>query len=257
MKSARPIAVVALVSAVALLRCDSHAWASDPMVTLSATQLRFGTQAQGTSSSPQLVILANIGQADLTITSIVVSGQDSGDFIETSNCPMSPAILAAGGNCEIKLVFHPHTSVTELTAILTIADTASGSPRSVALSGAPTAAVPGITLSPASVGFGNQSVGAASVPQPIVITNSGSATLNLNSAISISGPDAGEFRIEKSANPCPQDSGQLAPRASCEINAIFVPVSAGGKSAQIVIVDDAAGSPHVVSLSGTAITPRQ
>lgn len=238
-----------------LLAIGVPASASDPLVTLSAAELRFGTQALGTSSSVQMVVLTNIGQADLTITSITLTGENSGDFAETTNCPTTPAILGAGASCAIKLVFHPRTSATELTAALTISDNASGSPRSVALRGAPSPAVPGVTLSPASLGFGSQAIGAVSAVHAVVLTNSGSAILNINSAISLSGADASEFRLQKSSNACPEDSGQLAPRASCEIAVVFAPATTGGKSAQLVILDDSAGSPHVVSLSGTAVAP--
>ena len=247
--------VCALILLMIGLRCSVPAQASDPLVTLSAMELRFGTQALGTNSSPQIVVLTNIGQADLAITSIGITGENSSDFLETTNCPMQPAVLAAGASCAVRLIFHPRTSATELTAALTISDSASGSPRNVALRGLSSIAVPGVTLSPASVSFGSQAIGTASAPHVILLANSGSATLNINSATSITGADAGEFRIGKSANACPEGSGQLPSRASCEIAVLFAPASAGGKNAQVFIVDDAAGSPHVVALSGTAIAP--
>ena len=233
----------------------SSATASDPLVVLSAHEFHFGTQAQGTSSSPQVLALANSGQADLIINSIELTGQNSGDFMHTSNCPMSPAVLPAAKSCQIQLVFRPRSSGPELTATLTISDNASGSPRSVSLFGTPSAPVPGITVAPATLAFGNQAVGTGSVAHPIVITNSGSVTLNLNAPITIAGPDATEFRLQKAANACPDGSGQILPRASCEVSVLFAPASAGGKSAQLVIVDDAAGSPQVVPLSGTAVAP--
>jgi hypothetical protein len=254
MKIMRSSSICALV----LLSASQYvvpARASDPLVTLSATELRFGTQAQGTSSSSQMVVLTNIGQADLTISSIGISGENSSDFVATSNCPMTPAVLAAGVSCIIKLIFHPRTSVTDLIATLTISDNAPGSPRNVALRGLPTTAVSGVTLSPDNVGFGNQDVGGASAAHVVVLRNSGSVVLNINSAITLSGADATEFRLQKSANACPESSGQLVPRASCEIAVVFAPTTAGGKSAQVVIMDDAAGSPHVVALSGTAVAP--
>ena len=247
--------VLALVLLLGALRCSVPAQASDPMVTLSAMELKFGTQALGTSSSPQIVVLTNIGQADLAIASIGITGENGSDFVETTNCPMPPAVLAAGASCAIRLVFRPRTNATELTAALTVSDNASGSPRNVALRGLPSAAVPGVTLSPTSVRFGSQVIGAVSAGHAIVLTNSGSAVLNINSAINLSGTDASEFRLGQSANTCPEGSGQLPARASCEIPVLFTPTSLGGKSAQVVIVDDAAGSPHVVTLSGTAVAP--
>ena len=46
--------------------------------------------------------------------------------------------------------------------------------------------IPGVMLSGASLAFGSQTVGTASVPQVLVVTNSGSATLAI-SGIAISG----------------------------------------------------------------------
>ncbi len=244
-----------LVFVFGYLGIAATARASDPMVTLSANELIFGTQAQGTSSTPQTIILSNTGQADLTINSVTLSGENSSDFVETSTCPAGAAVLAAGRSCEIRLVFHPKTSVTDLTATLNISDNAAGSPRTVALRGTPTPAVPGITLKPANITFANQAVGASSPARVVLLTNSGSTTLNVNSAISISGADANEFKLQKSENACPEASGQIAPRASCEITVVFAPTSPGGKSAQVVIVDDAAGGPHVITLSGAAVGP--
>ena len=255
MKGTCRTGILTLIVLLGILQTSVPAHASDPLVTLSATELRFGTQALRTSSSPQIVVLTNIGQADLTITGITISGENGSDFVETSNCPMVPAVLAAGASCAIKLIFHPRTSATELTAALTISDNASGSPRSVALVGSPSPAVAGVTLAPSNVGFGNQTIGAASPLHTIVLTNSGSVVLNINSAIRLGGDDASDFRLQKSPNACPQDSGQLAPHASCEIGVDFAPSTAGGKNAQVVIEDDVAGSPHVVTLSGTAVAP--
>jgi hypothetical protein len=238
-----------------LLTVPSAVLASDPLVTLSTSQLQFGTQAQGTSSSPQLVLLSNSGQADLSITSITLSGQNSGDFLETTTCPIAPAILSAGKSCEIRLIFHPRTTGTDLTATLTISDNASGSPRAVTLTGTPSAAVPGMTITPETLNFGNQAVGGGSPVRVISITNTGSSTLNITSGATLGGTDASEFRLQRGADACPEASGQLPPQASCTIAAIFAPLSAGGKSAQIVVLDDAAGSPHAISLSGTAVAP--
>src|SRR5271154_1431249 len=179
----------ALIVLLGASRCSVPAHASDPLVTLSAMELKFGTQALGTSSSPQMVVLTNIGQADLAITSIGITGENSSDFLETTNCPMQPAVLAAGASCAVRLIFHPRTSATELTAALTISDSASGSPRNVALRGLSSIAVPGVTLSPASVSFGSQAIGTAFAAHAILLANSGSATLNINSAISITGAD--------------------------------------------------------------------
>ena len=242
-------------SLVILLAAPSGVLASDPLVTLSATELRFGTQAQETRSAPQFVLLSNSGQADLSIHSITLSGQNSGDFLETTTCPIAPAILSAGKSCEIRLIFHPRTTGTDLTATLIISDNASGSPQSVTLTGTPSAAVPGVTITPESLSFGSQAVGESSPVGVVTITNTGSSTLNITSGATLGGTDASEFKLQRGTDACPEASGQLQPRASCTIAVTFAPLNAGEKSAQIVVLDDGAGSPHAIPLSGTAVAP--
>jgi hypothetical protein len=107
---------------------------SAPAVSLSPTSLNFGSQAVGTTSAAQSVTLTNSGNAALSITSIGITGTNSGDFAQTNNCPISPATLAATASCTISVTFTPAATGTQ-TAAITITDNASGSPQSVSLSG--------------------------------------------------------------------------------------------------------------------------
>jgi uncharacterized repeat protein (TIGR02543 family) len=100
---------------------------SAPAVTLSATNLSFGNQRVGTTSSTKSVTLSNTGNAPLTGISIAASG----NFSETNTCGSS---LGAGKNCRIKVAFSPK-SKGSLSGSVTITDNASGSPQTVSLSG--------------------------------------------------------------------------------------------------------------------------
>jgi hypothetical protein len=102
------------------------------VVSLSATSLSFGSQSIDATSAAQTVTLSNTGNATLTITSITVTGTNAGDFAETNTCGGS---VAAGANCTIAVLFTP-SSLGNRTAVLSISDNASGSPQTVALSGA-------------------------------------------------------------------------------------------------------------------------
>jgi hypothetical protein len=226
------------------------AWAADPRVNLSVNQLSFPAQGQGTVSASQLVVLANSGEADLSITGVTIDGGDKADFSQTNDCPISPGMLAPRTRCEIRVIFNP-TVMGTLSAVLNVADNASGSPQSVNLKGISTAPGPVASFVPASLAFGNQPQGTSSAVRIIVLTNAGNGTLNINSQISINGPAAGEFRIQAVKNGCPSDTGQLAPKTSCEIGVVFAPATLGVKTAQVLIVDDAAGNPHSIKLSGT------
>ena len=245
---------VMFTSAALWMAMATAARAAEPQVNLSVNQLSFPAQGQGTASPSQLVVLANIGAADLSISAITIDGDNRADFAQTNNCPVSPGMLAPRTHCEIHVTFNP-TVMGTLSAALNVADNASGSPHSVSLKGISTAPGPVASFAPATLAFGNQPLATSSAVRLIVFTNSGSGTLNINSPISIDGPAAGEFRIQLVKNGCPSDTGQLAPKTSCQIGVIFAPATLGPKSAQVLIVDDAPGSPHSIELSGTATPP--
>ncbi|HEY1757081.1 MAG TPA: LamG-like jellyroll fold domain-containing protein, partial [Bryobacteraceae bacterium] len=69
-----------------------------------------------------------------TISSIAVTGTNSGDFAETNNCPVSPATIAVNGVCTINVTFTP-LAASLFSAAITITDNGSGSPQSASLSG--------------------------------------------------------------------------------------------------------------------------
>jgi hypothetical protein len=98
-----------------------------PAVSLSSSSLTFSAQIVGNSSSAQTVALTNTGNVSLTISSITASG----DFSQTNTCGSS---VSAGANCTIAVTFKPTAAGTR-TGTLSISDSASDSPQSVALSG--------------------------------------------------------------------------------------------------------------------------
>src|SRR6202007_1123698 len=59
---------------------------NSPAVTLTPTSLNFGAVATGVTSPIKTVTLKNSGKATLTITSIAITGTNSGDFPETTTC---------------------------------------------------------------------------------------------------------------------------------------------------------------------------
>ncbi len=96
------------------------------------TSLNFGAQGLNAVNTPQTVTLANTNNQPLNITSIVVTGTNSRDFLDNDNCPRSPNTLAPGDHCNITVVFSP-TETGTLTADVTITYNGSDSPQMVAL----------------------------------------------------------------------------------------------------------------------------
>jgi len=100
-------------------------------VMLSPTSLNFGGQLVTTASPAQNITLTNNGTATLNISSIAISGANSGDFSQTNTCGTS---VAAAANCAISVTFKP-TATGNRAASVAITDDAAGSPQAVALTG--------------------------------------------------------------------------------------------------------------------------
>jgi len=104
-------------------------------VTVSPTSLSYTNQGVGTTSPPQPVTITNTGISTLNITSITTT---TTDFSETNTCLATNDILSPGQSCVISVVFSPTATGTR-SGSLKIADTATGSPQTVALTGIGTA----------------------------------------------------------------------------------------------------------------------
>lgn len=210
-------------------------------VSLSKTVLTFDSQIVNTSSAGQSVTVSNPGTTTLSISGIILSGTNTGDFSETSTCGSS---LAAGQSCALTVTFKP-SGAGPRTAQALIADNANGSPQSVTLNGTGAANPAAVaSVSPTSVTFPSEAVKTTSAAIPVTVSNTGGAALAIAS-IGISGVDPAEFA---ETNTC---GSTLAAAATCTVNVTFTPATAGARSAQLQITDNATGSPQSVALAGS------
>ena len=100
-------------------------------VQLVPTSLTFSSQAVGTTSTAQAVIVTNtLPKATITISSVTVTGTNPGDFAETNTC----GTIVAGGTCTISVTFTPAAAGTR-TASVSITNNGGGSPQTVGLTG--------------------------------------------------------------------------------------------------------------------------
>jgi hypothetical protein len=211
-----------------------------PPVSVTPKSLPFANQLVGTSSATQAITVKNNGPTATTIGLGV-----SGDFTQTNTCPVSPATLAIGANCAVNVAFKPAATGVR-NGDVTITHNLAGSPQTVALTG--TGVAPIVTLGGNSIGFGNQMVGTTSNVQMVSLSNTGTATLTIAS-ITITGANAGDFA---QTNAC---GGSVAAGANCSISVTFKPTATGNRSASVTIADNATGSPQIVALTGTGVTP--
>ena len=205
---------------------------STATVSLTPSRLAFPLQLVGTTSSAQTATLTNTGSTTVTVSQISASAP----FSETNDCPAS---LTAGQGCDIQVSFAP-TGRGSASGKLSVADDATGSPQTVALSGIGTV----VELSPIGVNFGDQKVGTKSASVPAKLANMGTTSLSI-SQITITGADAGDF---SQTNNC----GTSVPAGgSCTIKVAFKPTATGQRTAKITITDDGGGSPQKIALTGT------
>ncbi|MFT4111200.1 choice-of-anchor D domain-containing protein [Silvibacterium sp.] len=217
-----------------------------PQATLTPSSLSF-TVSQGAQAASQTANLTNTGSATLDISSITITGSNTGAFqIAANSCGTT---LAAGATCSVSIGFIA-TSSGSYSAALTVNDNASPlAVQTATLTGTVTGATappgsPIATLTPTSLTY-TATAGTSSAAQTATLTNSGTAVLNIAS-ISLAGANASEFAI--GANTC---GATLAAGASCTIAVTFAPDTTASFTATLSVADDAAGSPQTAALTGT------
>jgi presenilin-like A22 family membrane protease len=104
--------------------------------------------------------------------------------------------------------------------------------------------IPGASVTPGSLSFGNQTTGTTSARQSTTLKNTGNAALTI-SGITIAGANPSDFA---QTNNC---GSSLAAGSSCIISVTFTPASVASFTASLEVADNASGSPQKVTLSGT------
>jgi hypothetical protein len=212
-------------------------------VSLSPASLTFASTTVGSTTAAQTVTIKNTGTATVTLTSETVTGTDATSFVKSATT--CGASLAASATCTVSVEFKPAASGT-LTASLSIADNATGSPQPVALTGTGTAASTlAVSLSPTSLTFASTTEGSTSAAQSVTVKNTSTGTVTLTSE-TITGTNATSFL--KSATTC---GSTLAASATCTVSVEFKPLAVGGLTASLSVADNATGSPQLVTLTGT------
>jgi hypothetical protein len=204
---------------------------------LSSTGLSFGDQPVGVTGSAQTVTLTNTASTVLSVTRVNASG----DFAENDNCstPLPP-----GTGCDINISFSP-TATGSRKGVLTVSSNASGSPQSIPLAGVGIAGMPGVALSAGTLNFAAQTLETTSPPQPVTLSNGGTALLTVTSIV-----DSGDA-IQ--TNNCPSS---LPPGGSCSINVMFTAGGIGARTGSVTVNSNAQNNPQAVTLSGTGLPAR-
>jgi hypothetical protein len=197
-------------------------------ITLNPTSVTGGTSVTGTVT---LTGAAPSGGATVTLSSSNTAAAQVNSSITVS---------AGAASTVFPVTTTPVASVTSAT----ITGAYNGGSRNAIVTVNPSNA--GVSFTPTSLTFSTQAVGTTSASQNIILTNTGTAPLNI-SRISITGAAAANFKT--GVINC---GAALAAKANCAIPVMFAPVSPGSLAATLAITDDAIGSPQSVALSGKA-----
>ena len=203
--------------------------------SLAPTSQDFGPEAVTFPSAPQTFTWTNNSSFAAQVSTVVFTGTNAADFNVTSN---GCGAVAAGTSCPITVVFTPSllgaesATLNVLSAGITLTATLTGT------------GVPGFTLTPGSLSFGNQDVGFASAPQTLTLTSNASEPLAVPAFATT---PAGEYAVNQAA--C---GSSLAALASCQIGVSFKPAATGAQNGSFAV--SATNSPGPGSLIYTGLT---
>lgn len=220
----------------------------------------FDLQPVGVESNEQVVTLTNTGIRPITLTGATVTGADAADFaLGNSPCATAlsatPVTLDPGQTCRTTVTFTP-TTVGPREASVTIRHDGFNDPFVLPLRGVGQTGVdtPAISFSPRSLTFAPLKVGRTSPVATVTVSNAGGqAALRVFDVVPV-GPAADQFTVSDNRCQSPVDPG-----ATCQVDVVFTPTTAGTKTASLEFQDNVNGlsSTHQLALAaeGTDTAP--
>ncbi|HEV2352564.1 MAG TPA: choice-of-anchor D domain-containing protein [Terriglobia bacterium] len=209
-----------------------------PALTVSPSALNFGVTLLGQSSSPMTLTVTNISGNSVTLDTAALGGPNSADFsISSDGC--SGQTIAANQTCAISLTFKPSVQDPEDAYLsfsyagnefITVGMTGFGFLEAI------------ITFSPSSMTFPPTTVGAASPPQTVTLTNTGNISTTAFSLFI-----GGSFT---QTNNC---AAPLVPGASCQATVVFHPTGGGTNNGGLLVQWNAPGPPSYF-FTGVGVT---
>jgi hypothetical protein len=214
-------------------------WGAQSLIAVNPMSMNFGSVSVGANSA-QTLMITNLGNATLTITSEAISG--AGFSLPG---PLQPIGISDNQTVPLTVQFAPQAG-GNATGILTLVSDAPTSPLTISLSGnGVTAPTPQLTITPNPVNFSSVVTGTTN-SQTVKLTNTGNANLTVDTA-SISGTG---FTMSGLNPPLTLSAAQGA-----TFTVQFAPQNTGGASGSLVFRSNDPNSPTTVQLSGTGVAP--
>ncbi len=206
--------------------------------------------AVGAASLYQTITLTNISGASLPAGAIVTTTSGTGFTVANDNC--NSQAVANGATCTVDVGYSAASAgTTPGQAQIMVTQNGVATAFQSALSGVATAG--SLSLSTASLNFGNVQLGGSATPLVVTVTNTGAVNLIVSGVSLVAAgvaPSVADYSVNP--NPCP---APIAPAGTCQITVGFTPTGTGPRTAQLNILSNAVTSPDVVALTGTGFTP--
>lgn len=207
--------------------------AGTPQLRVVPSTINFSSVPVGQQNT-QTVQLSNAGTGTLTVQTIAVSG--SGFSVSTPTLPVS---IVAGASQNVTVAFQP-TSTNSSTGTLMIGSNDPSSPASVPLQGSGQATSANLQLNPASVSFGNTTVGTTNF-QGVSLQNTGNVSVTVNSVV-LAGATFGVVGLASGLT--------LTPQQQTSFQVTFQPTAIGSVSGTVTIAGSGLSSALSLPMSG-------
>jgi len=225
-------------------------------VAITPASLDFGRQQAG-SAVTRTVTLTNTSGGDLTNFYASVYNNNysyRNDLSVThTSCPngFNGRTLSAGASCTLDITFAPSFPTTETGGLsLAFYNNVTGGIESPVVLITGTGTGPVVSLSPASLDFGNASIG-TSVTRTVTVSNTGNDALVFGAnAIAISGTNTSSFSV---SGACV--NATVAAGSACTVDVVFRSTAHGARTAALQLTDAAVDSPQTLSLQANGTYP--
>jgi hypothetical protein len=177
-------------------------------------------------SSRHVVTIAPQGGAYNTEVTLSCS---SGNLPPQTTCVFDPPSVTPGAK-----------GAQSMLTITTASSAAASVAQARTRAGTITTLASGIAVFSSVVTFGSQTISTTSPPQLVYLTNTGVDALNVTSITT-----SGDFAVVSNCGTI------VAPGANCAVSVSFTPTATGTRTGTLSFADDASGSPHAVTLTGT------
>ena len=207
---------------------------SSPAIAVSPSSISFGGQAVGSVASVPLV-LTNTRKWAVSVNGLQASGA-----VFSISGPALPLSLAGGQSVTFNVTFAPSVSGTIGGSVFV-----QGPSLTVPLSGTGTVAAAGqLSIAPATLNFGNVTVG-----------NSGNAAVTLSASgssvtISSDASSSAVFALSGASFPITLAAGQ-----SVSLGVVFTPNNSGVASGSLSFASNAGNTPPTEAVTGTGVMP--